>query len=67
MNEKNSPEYRADYNKGWRYSGSESASLDHADRIRASDAWIDGYMDYAAGRPKWHLRDCLDHGRCGTG
>jgi hypothetical protein len=58
------PEYRKDYRKGWRYSGSEGATLDHADAIRASDAWVDGYLDLAAGRQKWHRLNCPDHEKC---
>lgn len=51
--EPGTPEYKKDYNKGWRYSQRPNANLDHADAIDASHAWLDGYMDYACGRPKW--------------
>jgi hypothetical protein len=62
------PEYKRWYNKGWRYSasGSASVSLDHGDAMGAPDAWEDGYLDYAAGREKWHLafcRGCPEHHR----
>lgn len=65
-------EYGSAYNRGWRYSATSTASLDYADRRGWSrnDAWLDGYLDYAAGRQKWHLRDCPKHdsaenGGCG--
>lgn len=58
-----SPEYRRNYNRGWRYSQSPSATLDHLDAKGASDAEYDGYLDYAAGREKWHLLKC--DGLCG--
>lgn len=45
---------RLDYNAGWRYSASPSASLDRLDARGASDATYDGYADQAVGRPKWH-------------
>ncbi len=50
--------YTRDYNRGWRYSQSPSATLDHADAIGASDAWLDGYSDLAAAREKWHTYYC---------
>jgi hypothetical protein len=51
--------YRRDYNNGWDTSarGADDA-LDRADARGVSHAWYDGYHDQAAGRPKWHLRDC---------
>ena len=50
-------EYRYWYNRGWRYSNSETCQgLDHLDVIHAPDAMYDGYMDAAAGRDKWHTR-----------
>lgn len=52
------PQYRKDYNAGWRYSHSPNATLNHADAIGASEAWMDGYLDYAACRSKWHLLLC---------
>lgn len=59
------PEYRDQYNRGWRSTG----DLDAADRRGWSkvDAWMDGYTDAAQGLPKWHRRDCPDrmgHERC---
>lgn len=64
-----SPQYRKDYNAGWRYSQRESATLDHGDAINAPDAWYDGYMDLAVGREKWHYLNCTAHhnnpGGCG--
>lgn len=48
-----SPDYRRWYDLGWRYSGRDSATLDHGDVLGAPDAWYDGYHDYASGRPKW--------------
>lgn len=61
-------EYKRWYTKGWRYSGSDSdsVSLEHGDAMNAPDAWYDGYLDYAAGREKWHLpfcRGCPEHRR----
>lgn len=62
-------EYRKDYNAGWRYSHSETATLDHGDAINASDAWYDGYLDYSTSREKWHYLHCPAHhngpGGCG--
>lgn len=64
-------EYAAAYNKGWRYSANGAGGLDHADRRgwSRSEGWMDGYLDYAAGRAKWHYRDCPAHhndeGGCG--
>jgi hypothetical protein len=67
--------YAEAYEKGWR----SSAGLGPIDlteresRFTArygharEDAWMDGYLDYAAGREKWHLRDCPDHDNCGQG
>ena len=62
-----SPAYRAEYEAGWRYSGTETANLDHAYAIGASDAWQDGYHDRASqgpGRVKWHLAFCRADGGC---
>jgi hypothetical protein len=59
-----SPEYKRWYNKGWRYSSSSAATLDHGDSIGAPDAWYDGYLDLAAGREKWHLAHCQTNGGC---
>lgn len=56
------PEYRAAYEKGWRYSARPTATLDHGDAIRAPDAWYDGYLDLAGGREKWHRLHCDNHG-----
>jgi len=60
------PNYRKSYNAGWRYSQSASANLDYADRTGKSsdDAWMDGYLDLAAGREKWHRLNCADHDSC---
>lgn len=70
-------EYRAAYNIGWRYSARETATLDHVDsRYRLDpryNAILDGYLDYAAGRARWHLLRCPNHGgsnepgTCGEG
>jgi len=63
--------YTKDYQRGWRYSQTASANLDTADRRGWSKikGWMDGYLDNAAGRPKWHLRECSNHsnvpGGCG--
>lgn len=65
-------DYAKDYNRGWRYSGTANANLDTADRRGWSriEGWMDGYLDYATGRAKWHYRDCKNHdsienGGCG--
>jgi hypothetical protein len=50
-------QYRQDYNRGWRYSHSPTANLDHLDDTGASNAVYDGYLDYAAGREKWATPD----------
>lgn len=57
------------YNKGWRHSKTENASLDNQPAgSNTGWAWEDGYMDYAGDRPKWHRRDCPldDHNECET-
>lgn len=62
------PLYRRQYDAGWRYSGSETATLDHGDAINAPDPWYDGYLDLATGRDKWHYFYCTAHynaGGCG--
>lgn len=66
--------YRQHYQWGWRYSQRPSATLDYVDdRYRRSttaeehadyNAALDGYLDYAAGRPKWHMLNCPDHNNC---
>lgn len=60
MTRENTAEYRRDYERGWRYSDRETATLDHLDAKGASVAEYDGYLDKACGREKWHLRDCSD-------
>jgi hypothetical protein len=65
-----SAEYKRWYNRGWRYSGGSAATLEHGDATNAPDAWYDGYLDYAAGREKWHLprcRGCPEHPDRGSG
>lgn len=59
-------EYRKQYEKGWRYSNSANPTLDYADRrgLTKIDAWVDGYMDAAAGREKWHIPNCPNHNKC---
>ena len=58
-------QYKLDYNRGWRTS-EKVGNLDQADRDGRSnnDAWMDGYLDYAAGREKFHLANCTDHNNC---
>jgi len=66
-------QYRKDYNRGWRYSETANANLDTADSKGWTDsnAWMDGYLDLAAGRDKWHTPNCPTHGdannTCGQG
>lgn len=64
MIREDTPAYRKSYEAGWRYSQRPSASLDYADRTGKSrdTGWMDGYLDLAAGRPKWHRLNCKDHG-----
>jgi hypothetical protein len=59
------PKYKRDYERGWR----STAGLDRADADGRSDneAWMDGYLDQAAGREKWHMLNCPDHNTCGKG
>lgn len=74
-------EYRKHYNKGWRASGG-TLYLDDAEERFAErhgvdlgspehNAWLDGWLDYAAGRDKYHLETCEKHGNaegeCGEG
>jgi hypothetical protein len=59
MTRADTPAYRAAYERGWRNSKSESASLDRADARGEPEAWYDGYLDYAADREKWHLLRCI--------
>jgi hypothetical protein len=62
--------YKAQYNAGWAASkrvgrtGSDSVAFD---RGSTTHSWDDGYLDQAAGRPKWHLTWCVDHDVCGEG
>jgi hypothetical protein len=58
------PGYRTDYDRGWRYSARPAATLDHLDARGASEAEYDGYLDRAAGREKWHRLRCPDHDTC---
>lgn len=68
------PEYKREYNRGW--AASQRFGRDLTGRMRApldnpsrSDAYIDGYLDHATGRDKWHLETCIEHhnapGGCG--
>ena len=52
-------DYNREYNNGWR-AGARFSGLDGIH----TDAWEDGYLDYATDRPKWHLRECTDHDNC---
>ena len=55
--------YIEEYNRGWAAARREvSAEFDTG---TSSAAFDDGYLDRAAGRPKWHLTYCTDHDRCG--
>ena len=49
------PDYDKDYNRGFRFHG----DLDRADADgrTANNAWYDGYLDAATGRPKWTARE----------
>jgi hypothetical protein len=55
--------YIDEYNKGWQAS-KRVGKIERHDTTHAVD---DGYLDYAAGRAKWHLTYCPDHDVCGEG
>lgn len=55
--------YKKNYQRGWRASGGEMGALDKADMRNESNAWYDGYYDYAS-RPKWHMLYCQCHEDC---
>lgn len=62
--------YVAQYNLGWQAStrvGRTGQDSEAWDSGSTSPAWDDGYLDHAAGRPKWHLTYCVDHDTCGEG
>lgn len=58
--------YKAQYEAGWKAArrGTDSAAWNSG---MTNHAWDDGYLDGAAGRPKWHLAFCKDHDNCGEG
>lgn len=73
-------EYRKEYDKGWKASqgdkGLFESEQNYCRRNRLElmspehDAWLDGWLDYAAGRGKYHLKYCKNHasedeGGCG--
>jgi hypothetical protein len=58
------PSYTKNYARGWK-----ATSLEAGDRRGEHESWYDGYMDNAAGRDKFHSRDCpkgplADHQSC---
>lgn len=55
--------YKDEYNRGW----AASKRQPEFPRHEASHSFDDGYLDYAAGRAKWHLTYCTDHDNCGEG
>lgn len=60
--------YIDQYNLGWQASTRVSRTGQSSEAWNSgstSHAWDDGYLDNAAGRPKWHLTYCADHGNCG--
>jgi hypothetical protein len=67
-------DYNAWYTSGWeaarRSSDLEAAERRFLDRTgqswngAAHRAFEGGWLDWAAGRDKWHLRDCVDHDTC---
>lgn len=62
--------YVTQYNLGWQAStrvGRTGQDSEAWDSGSTSPAWDDGYLDHAAGRPKWHLTHCVDHDECGEG
>ena len=44
---------KKDYRNGWKASAG-NGSLEAADARGVSNAWYDGYSDYACGREKYH-------------
>lgn len=62
--------YKAQYEAGWKASqrvGRTGGVCQQWDDGSSSHAFDDGYLDQAAGRPKWHLTWCLDHDTCEEG
>lgn len=60
--------YIAQYNLGWQASTRVSRTGQSSEAWSSGEtnfAWDDGYLDHAAGRPKWHLTYCSDHDACG--
>jgi hypothetical protein len=55
--------YKGGYNKGWAISARDG-NLENLDRSGAGEAAYDGYLDYAAGRDKWHMYNCRLNGGC---
>jgi hypothetical protein len=47
------PQYKADYNRGWKASHSGAASIDRGDERNEWSPWYDGWSDYSIGVPKW--------------
>lgn len=56
--------FKREYNNGWKASAQPGDSAKWNSGM-TSDAWDSGYLDYAAGRAKWHLLNCPDHDTCG--
>ena len=53
--------YRSAYRRGWAASARASeGALERADDRNEPPAWYDGYLDYAAGRDRYHLQTCQD-------
>lgn len=58
--------YVREYNAGWAASRRPGDS-EKWNNGTSTDAWDDGYLDYAAGREKWHLTRCPQHGNGAPG
>lgn len=54
--------YVEEYNRGWTAARRDFCA--EWDDGSSSAAFDDGYLDRAAGRAKWHLTYCTDHGTC---
>lgn len=54
------PAVRKAYDRGWRFSTYTDGDLDDADSkgYTSIPGWIDGYMDAACSRPRWHSAWC---------
>lgn len=57
--------YVEQYNLGW--AAGRRGTSDRFATGYTPHSWDDGYLDAAAGRPKWHVTHCANHDECGEG